>query len=424
VDIAIIGGGLGGLMTALRLEQHGFTPRVYEAAPELRPLGVGIAIQPYGTKEFEELGLLDRLNAISVDATESIYYNQYGQQIYGEKCGTHMGYPHAQRFLHRGLLQMMLYRTVLERLGPDAVVSAARCIGFEQDEDGVTIKFAPGGNAPEQVRADVLIGADGINSLIREQLKPRTLADPHYSGITLWRGTTLMKPYRDGGTILHIGAPSKGSMIVYPILDNAEGTELTLVNWVVEQNGRPQSVEDWNQIGDVSEIVNMFNECELDFIDVREMLRTAREVYLFPLVDHDPLGQWTFGRVTMIGDAAHAMYPRGGNGACSSFVDARVIAERLAAADDPQEALKQYEADRLEFVNRVVMANRGDGPEVIRRIVEERTGGERFDDLEEIFPYAEIDAIFQEYHRLAGMTRPNQTAGQQSGFRSVFFGEK
>jgi 2-polyprenyl-6-methoxyphenol hydroxylase-like FAD-dependent oxidoreductase len=423
VEIAIIGGGLGGLMTALRLEQHGFTPRVYEAAAELQPLGVGIAIQPYGTKEFEELGLLERLNDISVDATESVYFNQYGQRIYGERCGIHMGYPHAQRFVHRGTLQVMLYAAVCERLGSEAVVTGARCIGFEQDDDGVTVKFAPGGEVPQEVRVDVLIGADGIKSVIREQLYP-TLSEPHYSGITLWRGTTLMKPYRDGGTILHIGAPSQGSMIVYPIRDNAMGTDLTLINWVVEQNGRPQSVEDWNEIGNVSEIVDMFNECELDFLDVRELLRTSREVYLFPLVDHDPLERWTFGRVTMIGDAAHAMYPRGGNGACSSFVDARVIAEKLATVDDPRAALAEYEAERLEFVNRVVMANRGDGPEVIRRIVEERTGGQRFDDLEKIFPHAEIDAIFQEYHRLAGMTRPNQTAGQVSGFRSVFFNEE
>lgn len=422
MNIAIVGAGLGGLIAALRLEQQGFKPTVYEAVHELRPLGVGVAIQPYATKEFAELGLLERLEAISIDATESVYFNQYGQRIYGEKCGTHMGYEYAQRFIHRGRLEMLLYDAVRERLGSDSVVLGARCTGFTQDADGVSLKFTPNDRVPAEVRADVLIGADGIKSVVREQLAP-TMSEPHYSGITLWRGTTLMQPYLDGGTILHIGAPSQGSLIVYPILDNADELGRTQINWVVEQNGRPQSVEDWNQIGDVSEIVHMFDECELGFLDVRELLRATQEVYLFPLIDHDPLSQWSFGRVTMLGDAAHAMYPRGGNGACSSFVDARVLAECLATVGDPAQALKRYEDERLEAVNRLVIANRGEGPEVIRRIVEERTGGKRFENLEEIFPYAEINAIFEEYHRLAGMRRPHELAGQQAGYQSVFSGK-
>lgn len=422
LDIAIIGAGIGGLMTALRLHEKGFTPRVYESAAELRPLGVGIVSQPYGTREITEVGLLDELNARSVDALASVYYNQYGQEIYGEQCGVHMGYPHGQRFVHRGILQMILYKAVIERLGPDSVVMGLRCTGFDQDDTGVDLHFVsanPATPLPIHVRADLVIAGDGIKSAIRNQLFPES-TEPHYSGITLWRGVTLMKPFKDGGTILHIGAPSQGSLIVYPILDNADDSGLTLVNWVVEQNGRPGGVEDWNQEADVAEIAHLFDECELDFINVGEMLRNAREVYLFPLVDHDPLPQWSFGRVTLMGDAAHAMYPRGGNGACQALVDARVLADALASHEDPVQALKHYDTQRRETANRVVLANRGDGPEVVRRIVEERTAGQRFDDIEQVLPYAEADAIFSEYHRLAGMQRPQHDTTQTSPFASVF----
>jgi 2-polyprenyl-6-methoxyphenol hydroxylase-like FAD-dependent oxidoreductase len=421
LDITIIGAGPAGLATALRLHQRGFRPRIYESATALKPLGVGIDIKPYGTQEVTELGLLEEFRKISVEARESIFYTRYGQEIYSEKCGKHMGYEHEQRFVHRGTFQMMLYDAVMERLGPDSVVLGAPCKGFQQDENGVSIYFDPAREGvPSETRADILIGVDGIKSVIRKQLLPSSTRS-HYSGITLWRGVTLMKPYKTGGTILHIGDPiAQGSLIVYPIRDDEDGKGNTLVNWVVEQNGNPESIEDWNQRVTPDEIAHKFDECKLDFLDVGQMIRNAREVYLFPLIDHDPLPQWSFGRVTLLGDAAHAMYPRGGNGVCQALVDTHVIAEKLAVVNDPVEALRQYEAERREKVNRIVVANRGEGPEVVRRIVEERSGGKPFDDIEKIFPRAEADALFKEYHRMAGMKRPDDKPGEASGFRSVF----
>lgn len=415
--IAIIGAGLGGLTAALQLHRLGFEPIVFEAAREIRPLGVGIVSQTYATKEITALGLLDELNANSVDATESLYYNQYGQEIYGERCGTHMGYEHAMRYIHRGTAQMMLYKAVIERLGRDAVVSGMRCTGFTQDADSATALLKDDAGNVTEYRCDAIIAADGIKSAVRRQLYPAS-HEPHYSGITLWRGVTKMKPFKGGGTILHIGAPSQGSLIVYPIADNIDAEGNTLVNWVVEQNGRPAGVEDWNAKADVKEIAHMFDDCELDFIDAGKLLRDASEVFVFPLIDHDPLQKWSFGRVTLIGDAAHAMYPRGGNGACQAFVDARVVAECLSIHESVEEAFVQYETQRLPIANKIVMANRGDGPEVVRRIVEERTGGQRFDDIEKVLPFEEADSIFKQYHRLAGMKRPNDSA--PSGFRSVF----
>lgn len=418
LDIAIVGAGPAGLMTALRLHQAGFRPRIYEAVTELKPLGVGIDVKVYGTKELDELDLLGAFREISVDARESLFFNHHGQEIYAELCGVHMGYLHEQRFVHRGYFQMLLYRTVLERLGHDAIQLGARTLAYTQDDDAVTLTLGHTGGTTREVRADVVIAADGIKSAVRRQMHPAS-ADPKYSGITMWRGTTLMEPFKTGGTILHIGDPRIASMIVYPLMNDFEGTGLTLVNWVVETT-RDESVEDWNQQGSVEEILPLFDPTRLPFIDVQEMLRKAREVYLFPLIDHDPLDSWVDGRVALAGDAAHAMYPRGGNGACQALVDGRVIAARLAAAGDPGTALKAFESERLGPVNRLVMANRGEAYEVIRRIVAERTDGNRFDDIEKVLPLAEADEIFSRYHRLAGQPRPGWEDGQATGFRSEF----
>ena len=421
MEIAIIGAGFGGLMTALRLHQAGFEPRIYEAAPELRPLGVGIAIQPYGTRELTEVGLYERFAAVSVEARESVYFNQWGQEIYGELCGKHIGYDYDQRFIHRGTMQMLLYAAVKERLGEDVVVLGAHAVGYEQDGDGVTVRFDPHRlDAQTEARADIVIAADGIQSPIRTQMHPSS-ADSNYSGITLWRGTTLMKPYKTGGTILHVGAPSQWSLIVYPILDNADADGNTLINWVVEEMDRPEIVEDWNHPARVDPIAHWFDDCDLGFLGVPELIQPSQEADLDPMIDHNPLETWADGRVVLLGDSAHAMYPRGGNGTCQTLVDARVITEKLVEIPDPAQALRAFEADRINLVNRLVLANRGDGPEVVRRIVEERTGGDRFDDIEDVLPFDEADSIFQEYHRLAGMQRPVQEAVGRSSYKSVFF---
>ena len=422
MEIAIIGAGFGGLVTALRLEQAGHRPTVYEGTTQLRPLGVGIAIQPYGTRELTELGLYDRFAAVSVEARESVYFNQWGQEIYGELCGKHIGYDYDQRFIHRGTMQMLLYEVVRERLGEGAVVLGARALGYEQDADGVTVRFEPRmPGAPTEIRADVVIAAEGIKSPFRTQMHPSS-ADSHYSGITLWRGVTLMEPYKTGGTILHVGAPSQWSLIVYPILDHADEHGNTLINWVVEEMDRPEIVEDWNHAAPTDPIQGWFDDCDLGFLDVPSLIRDASESYLFPMMDHDPLETWADGRVVLLGDAAHAMYPRGGNGTCQTLVDARVITEKLTSIADPVAALRAFEEERIGIVNRIVLANRGDGPEVVRRIVEERTGGQRFEDIEEVLPFEEADSIFREYHRLAGMERPNQPA-TRSQYKSVFFAD-
>ncbi|WP_312168546.1 FAD-dependent monooxygenase [Microbacterium sp.] len=415
-DIAIIGAGPGGLVTALRLHQQGIRPTIYESVPELKPLGVGVDIKTVGTKELDELGLLEEFRAISVDAEDSIFYNHFGQEIYAEKCGAHMGYLHEQRFVHRGILQMLLFRTVLERLGDDAVVLGARVTAYAQDDEGVTLDVAHREGRTEQVRHTAVIAADGIKSAVRRQMHPN-LAEPEFSGITMWRGTTLREPFRGGHTILHLGDPRISTMVVYPIAENFEGSGLDLINWVVETNGEA-TIEDWNQVADPEQIIPAFDTLELPFLDVQQLIRDAREVYLFPLIRHFPLDTWVDGRVVLLGDAAHAMYPRGGNGITQAMLDARVLTEKLAAHEDPREAFTAYDSVRRELVNRIADNMRGEGYEVIRRMVAERTEGKPFDDIEDVLPLAEADGIFSRYHALVGAPRPGFEAGEATGFRT------
>jgi 2-polyprenyl-6-methoxyphenol hydroxylase-like FAD-dependent oxidoreductase len=418
LDIAIIGAGPAGLVTALRLHQQGLRPTIYETVPELKPLGVGVDIKTVGTAELEALGLLDEFRAISVDAEASIFFNHYGQEIYAEKCGVHMGYLHEQRFVHRGVLQMLFYRTVLERLGADAVRLGLGVTGYAQDADGVTLDLVDRQGNATQVRHDAVIAADGIKSAVRRQMHPDQ-AEPHFSGITMWRGTTLREPIRGGHTILHIGDPTVSSMIVYPIAQNFEGSGLDLINWVVETNGE-ETIEDWNQTGDITDVIPLYDSVKIPFLDVQQLMRDAREVYLFPLIRHDALDGWVDGRVVLTGDAAHAMYPRGGNGITQAMIDARVLVEQLAEhPDDPHAAFTAFDAIRREPVNRIVENMRGEGYEVVRRIVAERTDHQPFDDIEQVLPLAEADAIFSKYHALVGSPRPGHEAGEATGFRTA-----
>lgn len=404
--ITIVGAGIGGLTLALELHAAGIPCRVYEAAPELRPLGVGINLLPHATAVLAELGVLERLEAIAVQTREAVFYNRFGQHVYTEPAGRYAGYPTPQLSIHRGHLQLTLADIVRERLGADAIVGDHQCLGIDQDGSSVTARFrsVSTGEPRESVTGDALIGCDGVHSVIRKQFQPDEGA-PRYSGVLMWRGTTVGQPFLSGASMVRAGWLRDGKLVVYPIRDNPDGTQL--INWVAEIERPFSGDRDWGKPGDPADFVPAFADWTFDWLDVPALLRGADTVLEYPMVDHDPLETWTVGRATLLGDAAHPMVPRGSNGAGQAILDARALRAALQAVPDTAEALLAYETDRRPKTSAVVLTNRATPPDAILKEVWERTGDRPFDDIEDVISSAELEAISQRYRAVAGFALPD-----------------
>jgi len=398
MDIAIVGGGIAGLSLALNLHRHGIAARVYERAPEIRPLGVGITLLPHAMREFAALGVASEIEREGVVITESAFFNRFGQRIYGEPRGRHAGYPFPEVSIHRGRLHMILWRAAAARLGAGAVMTGCDCAGVTQDDHGVTVHFRGAATAP--VRADAVIACDGINSSLRAAFyrDDRTA----FAGINTWRGVTRRKPFLDGRTYTRTGSILTGKMVIYPIAADLDGDGNQLVNWMAEIKGDATARNDWNRPGRLADFLPIYRDWRFPWLDVAELVRTADLVLEYPMVDKDPVERWTFGRVTLAGDAAHPMYPRGSNGAAQAAIDARTLAECLARAPDPRDALRDYEARRLPAANKVVLTNRAHPPDFINIRVEELVGDRPFDDLDRYITQAELRALSENYKRIAG----------------------
>jgi 2-polyprenyl-6-methoxyphenol hydroxylase-like FAD-dependent oxidoreductase len=260
-----------------------------------------------------------------------------------------------------------------------------------------------GGELPPQ-RGSVLIACDGIHSAIRKQFYPAE-GEPIYSGVNMWRGVTRWGPVLSGANMIRAGWLAHGKMVIYPIRDNIDAEGRQLVNWVAEIETPEYRRWDWNRPADLENFIGAYADWHFDWLDVPAMIRAADTVLEFPMVDKDPLERWSFGRVTLLGDAAHPMYPRGSNGAGQAIVDARVLADCLAAHGDPVEALKAYEAARLEVTGNVVRTNRKDPPDAILREVYERTGDKPFINIDDFISKDDLAAITQGYKRVAGYDR-------------------
>jgi 2-polyprenyl-6-methoxyphenol hydroxylase-like FAD-dependent oxidoreductase len=405
-DVLIIGGGIGGLVLALSLHELGVRCRVLEAAPEFKPLGVGINLLPHATRELAELGLERRLAAVAVTTRASAFYNRFGQLIYCEPVGRYAGYEWPQFSIHRGDLHAVLVQAVRERLGADAIVLGHRCVGVEQDASGVTARFVdPQGGAPLGARrGSVAIACDGIHSAVRKQLHPHE-GPPVYSGVNMWRGVTRWKPYLSGATMARAGWLATGKMVVYPIRNDFDSAGRQLVNWVAEIETLKHRTSDWNRPGRLEDFIAAFAGWRFDWLDVEALIRGADAILEFPMVDQDPLSFWTAGRITLLGDAAHPMLPRGSNGAGQAILDARTLAGCLAREPDGAAALKAYEAVRLEAANKVVLTNRTTPPDVILREVWQRTGDKPFARIEDVISEAELAALSGNYQRIAGYAR-------------------
>lgn len=393
-EILIAGGGIGGLVTALSLDAAGFTPRVFEAVGEYRPLGVGINVLPHAVRELTELGLADQLAATGVATRELRYISAHGQEIWREDRGLAAGYRWPQYSIHRGLLQMLLLDECRAR-GIE-VLTGHRVSGFAQDADGVTARFGNG----DRARGAALIGADGIHSAIRAHFAPGEGA-PSWQGAVLWRATTIAAPYLTGATMVQAGHHDQ-KFVCYPIRHLPDGRVLT--NWIAEMRvdvSKGFNREDWNREADRDVFLPHYESWNWGWLDVPGLIRGAERVLEYPMVDRDPLERWTEGRVTLLGDAAHPMYPIGSNGASQAILDARQLALHLARAGDVAEGLAAYEAARRPPTAKLTLANRALGPDLILEEVHRRAP-EGFSDLHAVISEQELIETASNYKRLAG----------------------
>ena len=404
-DIIIVGAGIGGLTLGLALHAAGIPCRIFESAAEIRPIGVGINLLPHATRELAALGLEPALARVAIATEDATFFNRFGQLIYREPLGRGAGYEHPQFSIHRGDLQMILLDAFLARAGHDRLVTSHHCTGVVQDESGVDVHFSDraGGASLITVRGRAAIACDGINSAIRKQFFPDE-GEPRYSGVNMWRGVTRWQPMLSGASMVRAGWLSHGKMVIYPIRQ-ASDDGLQLINWVAEIETPTYRKRDWNRAGRAEDFIGAFADWHFDWLDVPAFIRAADSVLEFPMVDQDPLPRWSFGRATLLGDAAHPMVPRGSNGAGQAILDARALASALLENGDPVAALAAYEQQRLEATTRIVLTNRTNPPDAILREVFERTNDRPFATIDDVISHQELVALSEGYKRIAGYSK-------------------
>lgn len=410
MKIVIAGAGIGGLTLGLMLHEKGFDVEIYEAVSEIKPLGVGINLLPHASKQLCDLGLEESLARSGIETSMLAYFNKFGQEIWREPRGRAAGYDYPQFSIHRGELQLALLATVLERLGASRVHTGHAFKSFEQAADKVLSTFARrDDNSEVQVESDVLVGADGIHSAVRRFLYP-TGDEPRFSGRMLWRAVTEAEPYLDGRTMFMAGHQDQ-KFVCYPISEPLRQQGRSLINWIAELRVPSGALPttDWNRKVDKSVFRQPFEGWKWDWIDVPAIIEGAKEVYEFPLVDRDPLPRWTFDRVTLLGDAAHPMYPIGSNGSAQAILDARYLADCLAGESNLLYALREYEAERLPRTAGIVLRNRMNGPEQVMQIAEERAPN-GFTNINDVIPREQLEAISLRYKRLAGFDKDSLAA--------------
>ena len=406
MKIVIAGAGIGGLVAAMCLHRAGFDVKVYEAVGELKPLGVGINIQAGAVRILCGLGLEPALAATAIETRELRYANRHGQTIWADPRGRHAGLPWPQFSIHRGELQMILFNAAREMLGADRLRFGRRITRFAQHHGKVSAQFVDRDGMPvENAEADILIGADGIHSAVRGQFYPDE-GPPKWQGILMWRGVTVGKPYLGGATLVQAGHHTQ-KFVCYPISRVHADRGEALINWICDLHmgdGALPSREDWNKPGRLADFLPRFADWKFDWLDVPEVIRTAHTILEFPMIDRDPLPRWSHGRITLLGDAAHPMYPIGSNGASQAIIDGEAITQELLATADPEIALKRYEERRLPPMARIVDSNRRKGIDIMLDIVEQRAP-QGFTDLESVLPAQELEQIVGDYKRLVAQDR-------------------
>ncbi len=405
--VLIAGAGIGGLTTALMLHARGVPVQLYEAAREVREVGVGINVLPHAIRELSDLGLLPALDAVGVRTRKLSYLTKQGQEVWSELRGMHAGHEVPQFSIHRGRLQKVLHDAVIERLGTDAIRTGRRMAGFVQDEAGVTAHFTDSvaGEAGQSDRGDVLICADGIHSAGRRVFYPNEGA-PSWQGVVMWRGAADWPVWEDGESMA-IGGGLGGKFVLYPIAPPVKGKQLT--NWVVNVRIKdpaisPPPPDNWSRQVSLAEVLPHALRFHVPGMDIGGLVRATPTIFEYPMADRDPLPRWTFGRVTLLGDAAHPMYPVGSNGASQAILDARCLSDALARSEHPRAALWTYEKDRLPKTAEVVRTNRVGGPERVIDEVEKRAPA-GFKNIDKVLSFDDRKAIVGGYANMAGFSK-------------------
>ena len=429
IDVAIIGGGIGGLVTALALHAAGIRCTVFESVPALRPLGVGINLLPHSVRVLAALGLQPQLAATAIETAALAFYNRHGQLIWSEPRGMAAGYAYPQFSIHRGELQMLLLAAVRERLGDAAVRTGHVLERFVDEGDGdgdgdrdgdgdgdaIRLHFVDPHGAPrEAVRARAVIAADGIHSVVRRHFHPDE-GPPRFSGRLLWRGTCEGAPFLDGRTMIQAGHAHQ-KFVCYPISRELADAGRSRINWIAELSVAHDTPprQDWSRRVDASIFREPFAGWRFDWLDVPALIDATDAIYEYPMADRDPLAGWTHGRITLLGDAAHPMYPIGSNGASQAILDAEAMACALVetgfasggASGDrhPAKGFARYEATRREATGQIVLGNRAGGPDQVMQIAEERAPG-GFAHIHDVIALTELEAISARYKQLAGFSR-------------------
>ena len=402
MTVAIIGAGIGGLSLGLCLHKLKIPFKIYEAVKELKPLGVGINIQPHAVRELYALGLKEQLDAIGLRTRELRYFSSQGGLIWSEPRGLKAGYRWPQYSIHRGMLQMLLYDKLVRRAGKSCIETSCFLRSWRHDPDGIDMTFVDKVTNKTVLteRAKVIIACDGINSIVRKKMHPDE-GVVNWAGIMMWRGVVKGPEFLKGNTMVMVGKKNC-KFVAYPIKKFKDGD--VLINWICDLR-YPEDYtwlkQDWNREGCLQDILPSFKEWAFDWVDIPTLLKSTKHIFEYPMVDRNPLSNWTSDRITLLGDAAHAMYPIGSNGASQAILDASYLARSLEKKDITTAALKSYEKKRLSNVNRLIKANRADGPDKILEIVAKRSPN-GYETIGDVISELELKKISSDYKNLAG----------------------
>jgi 5-methylphenazine-1-carboxylate 1-monooxygenase len=400
--VMIVGAGIGGLTMALSLHAAGICPVVFESVADIRPLGVGINMQPNAVRELIELGLSDALAATAVETSELHYYNKHGQPIWSEPRGLAAGYAWPQYSITRSDLQRILLEAVKLRIGAENVLAGYHLVSFEQDKASVTAHFidrASGTQLAPQ-RGDALIGCDGIHSAVRAALYPHERT-PSPSGYIHWRGTVEADPFLDGRTHAIIGFSDRRA-VIYPV-HPANGSGRPRINWLTALGNQTASSmrTSWQRRVSKDRFFHEFRDWNFEWIKFADLVCDTSEIYEFIEYDREPLQRWSFGRVTVLGDAAHPMRPHGAQAGSQAVVDARVLAFALAGGANVERALEVYDQQRRSPMNAVMMRNREFGPSIMMELAEQRAP-QGFVKIDDVISRRELQEIALAYKVEAG----------------------